>query len=82
MGRYLALAVTVGVNLLLLLFPLGTLIIFTTSFCAVFSTMGLATAKRTTNVIVARISGMGQKKDSALAASYQAGTKMTLLLYH
>jgi hypothetical protein len=51
LGRYLALAFTVAVNCLLFFFPLGSLIIFTASFCAVCSTMGLATAKRAIDVI-------------------------------
>ena len=73
---------TAGVKSLLLLFPFRSLIIFTASFRAVFFTMGLATTKRTTNVVTARITGMGQKDNSAVAASYQAGMKMILLLYY
>jgi len=81
-GRDLILAFTAGVNSLLLFFPLGSLIIFTASFRAFFFTVGLATTKRTTNVLAARITGMGQKENSAVAASYQAGTKIILLLYY
>jgi len=77
-----ALVLTAGVKSLLLLFPFGSLIIFTASFRAVFFTVGLATTKRTTNVLAARITGMGQKENSAVAASYQAGTKIILLLYY
>lgn len=81
-GRDLILAFTAGVKSLLLLFPLRSLIIFTASFRAVFSTMGLATAKRTINVIARGIAGMGQKNNPAVSASFQAGAKKILLPYY
>jgi hypothetical protein len=81
-GRDLILAFTAGVNSLLLFFPLGSLIIFTTSFCAVFFTVGLATAKRTINVIARGIAGMGQKDNPAVSASFQAGAKISLFPYY
>jgi hypothetical protein len=55
------------------------LIVIGAPFLGGFFAVGLATSKRTINIVSAGIAGMGQKEYSALPASLQAGPKMGML---
>jgi hypothetical protein len=61
-----------GVLLLLLDFPLGSLIVGGTSFDGFALSLRITTAKRTIDIVSLSITPMGQKQNTAVPAALQA----------
>jgi hypothetical protein len=73
-------ALTAGVLLLLLDFPLGGLIVGGASLCWFALSPRLATSKRTIDIVSQGITRVGQKQNAAVPASLQARAKVSVLL--
>jgi hypothetical protein len=65
-------ALAPGVLLLLLDFPLGSLIVGGTSFDGFALSLRIATAKRAIDIVSLSITRMGQKQNTAVPAALQA----------
>ena len=70
------------IELLLLEFPFFGLIIIPAALRRLHLTMRFTAAKRTAQILTPGISGMGNKKNTAVPASCQAGLKVWFLTQH